>query len=252
MTNRTITLHDGRTVPYRYRRSPRARHIGLRLSRTDGLVVTLPPRATLAQAEAALRAKSAWLIRHLDRLAVPPPLIEMPAPPLPEAILLPALGEEWPLIYRMEPGTAVRLIVSAGVITLIGAVSDTDRCRTALRHWLARRATEHLLPLLAELAAACGFAYRRVQIRGQRSRWGSCSASGTISLNWHLLFLPPELVRHILIHELCHTVELNHSPRFWQLLAQHHPLTPELKATLARAWRTLPPWLLHPPTGRID
>jgi hypothetical protein len=83
----------------------------------------------------------------------------------------------------------------------------------------------------------------RGQIRGQRTRWGSCSGRGTISLNWHLLFLTPEQVRYVLLHELCHTVELNHSPRFWRLLQQHQPDSEVLRQVMRRAWQDLPAWL---------
>jgi predicted metal-dependent hydrolase len=85
--------------------------------------------------------------------------------------------------------------------------------------------------------------YGRGQIRGQRTRWGSCSGRGTISLNWHLLFLTPAEVRYVLLHELCHTIELNHSPRFWQLLSQHQPDSDSLRQGMRRAWQELPAWL---------
>lgn len=131
----------------------------------------------------------------------------------------------------------------AGWLVLEGAVADTDLCRQVLRRWLAGKARRHLVPRLYRLASQHGFAFRRVAVRCQKTRWGSCSARGTISLNLKLLFLPSELVDHVLIHELCHTVHLNHSPAFWALLRKHDPHADERRRRLGTAWQYVPPWL---------
>lgn len=246
MTNRTITLSDGRSVTYHYQRSPRAKHVGLRLSRQAGLLVTVPRGVTLERVDAVVRAKSAWIIKHLTRFAAMPPAVSVaPAPvPLPLAITLPALGETWTVAYEPSGISGVSLRkLAPGQLLVRGAVADDELCRGALRLWLAQRAQVTLLPQLLELASAAGFRYERGQIRGQRTRWGSCSGRGTISLNWHLLFLTPDQVRYVLLHELCHTVELNHSPRFWRLLEQHQPDSESLRKSMRRAWQELPKWL---------
>lgn len=246
MTTRTITLSDGRSITYHYRRSARARHVGLRLSRSAGLLLTVPRNVTLAQVDAVVLAKSAWISKHLDRFATLPPVVPIPAvpAPLPLAIELPALGESWTVAYEPSgiAGVSVRAL-APGELQLRGAVTDAELCRGALRLWLAQRAEVTLLPQLRELAIAAGFSYERGQIRGQRSRWGSCSGRGTLSLNWHLLFLTPQQVRYVLLHELCHTIELNHSPRFWQLLLRHQPDSETLRKSMRRAWQELPAWL---------
>jgi hypothetical protein len=246
MTTRTLTLSDGRSVTYHYHRSARAKHVGLRLSRQAGLLVTVPRGVTLARVDAVVLAKSAWIIKHLTRFAAMPPALPVSfvsAPP-PLAIELPALGEIWAVAYehRTISGVSVR-VFAPGQLQLRGAVADDELCRRALRLWLAQRAQVTLLPQLRELAIAAGFHFVRGQIRGQRTRWGSCSGRGTISLNWHLLFLTPEQVRYVLLHELCHTVELNHSPRFWRLLQQHQPDSESLRQTMRCAWQELPAWL---------
>ena len=246
MTTRTITLSDSRSVTYHYHRSQRAKHVGLRLSRQAGLLVTVPRGVTLARADAVVLAKSAWIIKHLTRFATLPPAIPVPSvpAPLPLAIELPALGETWTVAYERSglSGVSIRAL-EPGQLQLRGAVADDELCRGALRLWLAQRAQVTLLPQLRELATVAGFRYERGQIRGQRTRWGSCSGRGTISLNWHLLFLTPEQVRYVLLHELCHTVELNHSLRFWRLLQQHQPDSEGLRKTMRRAWQELPAWL---------
>ncbi|GAP71314.1 hypothetical protein SAMD00024442_10_49 [Candidatus Symbiothrix dinenymphae] len=86
---------------------------------------------------------------------------------------------------------------------------------------LASQAKLLLPPRLAELARECGFSYVKVQTRKSKTRWGSCSSKKTISLSFYLLLLPPHLIDYVLLHELCHTVHMNHSPAFWALLDQH-------------------------------
>jgi predicted metal-dependent hydrolase len=246
MTTRTSTLSDGRSITYHFHRSQRAKHVGLRLSRQAGLQVTVPRGVTLARVDAVVVAKSAWIIKHLTSFAAMPPALPVPSAlaPLPLAIELPALGETWRVEYAQSELSGVRAgTLGPGELQLRGAVADEELCRRALRLWLGQRAEMTLLPQLQELAIDTGLRYGRGQIRGQRTRWGSCSGRGTISLNWHLLFLTPEQVRYVLLHELCHTVELNHSPRFWRLLQQHQPDSEALRKTMRRAWQELPTWL---------
>jgi predicted metal-dependent hydrolase len=74
---------------------------------------------------------------------------------------------------------------------------------------------------LERLAKEHGFVYKEVKIRKSRTRWGSCSSKGTISLSIYLMLLPPHLIEYVLLHELCHTIEMNHSPAFWALMDKH-------------------------------
>ena len=104
-------------------------------------------------------------------------------------------------------------------------------------------AREQLGSQLAKVAAEDGFRYARAQIRRQRTRWGSCSASGTISLNVCLLFLRPQVVRYLLVHELCHTRHMNHSKRFWALVASFEPDYRALDRELLRGWQSVPGWM---------
>jgi len=88
----------------------------------------------------------------------------------------------------------------------------------------ARRATRELVTMVAEEEAAeLGVAYRRIEIRGQRTRWGSCSTRGTLSFNWRLALAPLAVLDYVVVHELCHLREPNHSPRFWSLVASRRP-----------------------------
>jgi predicted metal-dependent hydrolase len=111
---------------------------------------------------------------------------------------------------------------------------------------LKQRATDELAPRLAAEAARHGFSFSSMSIRMQRTRWGSCSTRGRISLNAGLLFQPEEVVRYLLCHELAHTRHMNHSARFWNCVAQCEPRWKELDAALCRGWKHVPGWLMEP------
>ena len=109
---------------------------------------------------------------------------------------------------------------------------------------MMREAHAALGPWLDRSSLETGLRYARIQIRRQRTRWGSCSRNGTISLNACLLFQPPDVVNYLLIHELAHTRHMNHSRRFWSLVEKHEPRWQELDAGLTRGWREVPAWAI--------
>ena len=113
----------------------------------------------------------------------------------------------------------------------------------ALLSWVGDRARVHLQARLNAVSAETGIDYREMQLRRQRTRWGSCSATGTISMNVCLLFLRPQVVRYLLIHELCHTRHMNHSNRFWSLVETFEPDYRELDRELLHGWQTVPGWM---------
>jgi predicted metal-dependent hydrolase len=163
---------------------------------------------------------------------------------LPTEISLLAVGETWSVEY--QPTASKRITIAEKPdqrIVLSGAVDNVDLCQTALRKWAIRKGKQYLEPWLRTISAEEKLPFDKVTIRGQKTRWGSCSSRETISLNYKLLFLPPEFVRYVLIHELCHTKQLNHSAKFWALVAKKEPNYKQIKKELRAAWRYLPGWV---------
>lgn len=247
-----LLLPDGRNVPYKVVRNPRSKHVLLRLDRSGQLTVTAPPTLPERALRQLVAARGAWVLGKLQQLPAPEPL-EL----LPQSISLLALGEEWTVSYSKRAGAQLRLQAARSERTLLvtgdtagnlAADASADQpgnaaYRELLRRWLARRGREQLVPWLERLSQETGLPFRKVSIRGQRTRWGSYSARGDVSLNWKLLFLPARLVRHVLIHELCHALEMNHSPRFWQHVARFEDGVPELRRQLRSAAVFVPDWI---------
>jgi predicted metal-dependent hydrolase len=120
---------------------------------------------------------------------------------------------------------------------------NSDQARQSLRNWLKSAAQERLAPALLRLANDLNYSVERVVIRCQRTRWGSCSTRGTVSLNCSLVFLRPEVVRYLFVHELAHTKHMNHSAAFWHLVETLEPDYRRLDRELLAGWRTVPLWV---------
>jgi predicted metal-dependent hydrolase len=169
-----------------------------------------------------------------------------PDPPvtLPEVLALPALGESWRIAYLPTNTRRIGIMTERPEwLTLYGAVADPEACRAVLIQWLKCRTREELVPWLSRLAGEKGFLYNEVLVRGQKTRWASCSSKGTISLSYKLLFLDRDAVRCILLHELCHTIVMNHSHRFWALLRGLEPNCRVIRKRMRDGWKHLPVWL---------
>ena len=107
-----------------------------------------------------------------------------------------------------------------------------DTLKSCLSNWYKRQARAHFQERVAHFAAHVGVMPARITVRGQRTRWGSCSAQGTISLNWRLMQVPSTLVDYVVVHEVCHLRHLNHSSDFWQTVAEIVPDWSERRARL--------------------
>ena len=230
---------------YTVRISARAKRARLVVSMTEGLVVVVPKRFDRRRIPALLESKQAWLERTIDRVRSQRTLMEpLPESGLPERLSLRALGEEWAVIYAATGSTRVTARDQGEqCLTVSGNVSNVAECRDAIRRWLSRKARERLSPQLESLAVEMGLGFTRATVRMQKTRWGSCSHQGTISLNLKLLFLPEPLARYVLVHELCHRLQMDHSSKFWDLVERREPLYRQNEPALRSAFRYIPVWL---------
>lgn len=232
---------------YTVRVSPRARYPRLKISPMDGLVVVVPRGFDKRRVPELLAARRSWWQKHLPEADAQRRRIIRAAQAVPEAVAMAAIDEHWSVHYLAAQGARTGAREGDGyLLTVTGRPHDHAACRAVLRRWLARKARRHFEPWLAQISRDTELVYRRVVIRGQKTRWGSCSRQGTISLNYKLLFFPPHLVRYVLVHELCHTRVMNHSPGFWQTVAALEPHYRACHEQMREAWRFVPGWVHAP------
>lgn len=237
---------------YTVRVSTKARRVRL-VMKPDGLEVVVPRGFSPRRIPGMLEERREWIERAARRVDAHRRRLEQDPPRLPASIVLAAVGEEWLVEYRPPRSgsarvTAPRAREAAGFrLVVSGDPRDFEECKQALCRWLTRRAREELAPRLAELAREHGFSYGRISVRQQKTRWGSCSRQGTISLNAKLLLMPSAAADYVLLHELCHTVRMDHSPRFWALVGRHDPEYKAHKKLVRSSAKAMPTWLDHEP-----
>lgn len=228
---------------YSVKISARAKHVSLKITPAEGLVVVVPRGFKNHELlDELVASRSSWIKKVFSRFAEEPCLHSDAE--LPDSIHLPALDEDWTVDYIQTKASTVRAVESDSLrLQVMGNVDDGEAAAKALRRWLMRRAKESLVPQLMQASEACGLSYSKVTIRGQRTRWGSCSSTGSINLNYQLLFVSPEMMNYVFVHELCHTAYLNHSASFYKLLESYLPDYRNHEMQLKKAWRSMPAWL---------
>ncbi len=227
----TVFLLD-HAWPLTVRRRRGLRRITLSLSAAGHINLTVTPQTTASEIRDHLTRATPWLRKHLAAI-----LARRADEPIPARLHLPAMGE----VREVHRETRTRYRDDGHCLRL---PHDDDTAAEALRRWLRERARIHFPARLHTLAQRHGFRYRRLTIRHQRSRWGSCSSRGDISLNCAAVLLPAAAVDHLMLHELCHTVVPHHGTEFRTLLAQCDPKWRHWDAFLSRAMAELPWWAL--------
>jgi len=233
-------------VTYAVKESERAKHVRLRISVFDAsLTVVIPKGFDRGSIPEVIEQKQCWIARTRLRIAREREQTEAhPPAALPDHIHLRALDQDWQIEYVGDGGSGITLREGRDrTLTLTGPVDDAELCKHALRAWVGRRARAELAPWLRSVSEDHRLPVTTIQVRSQRTRWGSCSRHRTISINAKLLLLPPHLVEHVFVHELCHTIYLDHSRRYWAQVRKRVPHYRDLEAELRTAWRYVPVWL---------
>jgi predicted metal-dependent hydrolase len=225
---------------WQVRESRRARRLTVRVFPGGRVEIVVPLGTRSRTVQQFVTRHRGWIDRKVAEFRHA--LVE-PPDALPDVVCFRATGRQLAVRYLDEPG-APRVTGRDGELVLRGDLARRPLVRHALQRWLLHEAHAELLPWLAAVAAGHGLSYARAQVRRQRTRWGSCSRAGTISINACLLFQPPDVVRYLFVHELAHTVHLDHSRRFWRLVERLEPGWHALDRDLSRGWRHVPAWAI--------
>lgn len=200
----------------RLRRHRRARRYTLRIHPSDReAILTMPPRGTLAEARDFAHRHGAWIAARLGGMPK--------AVPFSAGMTVPLRNVAHRIVHRAgERGTVWTETRDSGerILCVAGDAAHVDR---RVRDFLKREARRDLLKASHAYAEALGVKVKRVSIRDQSSRWGSCTTAGVLSFSWRLILAPPAVLDYLAAHEVSHLVEMNHSPRFWRVVARVCP-----------------------------
>ncbi len=256
------SLPDDHLPDYKIRISQRAKHVSIKISVQGEVEVVVPPSFDQDQLPKILEKRREWIVKTRSRVmsaaestaddwtAAKPDTIllrwrstTLSDVQLPDAQLDKDI-ESWSVSYRPSAGKQTLCIPALdSKLTIRGNTEQVAACQAVLRKWLAHRAHRELTPWLRQLGYELDLPCRRISVRGQKTRWASCSDQKDISLNYKLLFLPRPLVHYVLVHELCHTVHMNHSHQFWALVGDKLPDYDQWVAELKNGWRYVPRWV---------
>jgi predicted metal-dependent hydrolase len=198
-------------ITYSVRRSSRARRIRITVDAARGVQVVLPRRAAEREAAAAVRELGPWIRRRVGELQRVQETVAA------RGDTLPYLGQT--LHLRGEAGRSRVHLAAGGELR----VPDGPERAAAIERWYRHAARAEIGARLDHACAAAGVSYERLTIRGQRTRWASCSPARAMSFNWRLLLAPEPVLDYVIWHEVCHLTVMDHSPRFWALVARWCP-----------------------------
>lgn len=213
-------VDQDRVVLVTLRRHRRAKRYTIRIGTDGKVVVTVPPRGSFSWAAQFAREQSDWILTRLNK-------IKRPLPLKPGSDIL--YRGERVVIHVHTEITGFRVQFSDQSFSLKGLPDDL---KNQIERHLRIQATTELRSRTIELATLHGIGIARIRIGAQRSRWGSCSSKGTISLNWRLIQTPLHVRDYIILHELAHRQHMNHSPSFWGLVEKLCPTYKESETWL--------------------
>ena len=233
---------DSSSPAWVLRRSPRARRLALRVHQDGKVEVVVPRGVPDALVRGFVERHADWVRRKLAERPHPRTVEPFPPPHLD----LPALQQRFRIHMAGGRGRPRLRVYGEGLLSLGGDLGGEPlAAQRLLLRWLLAHAHAELEPRLRELEALTDLRYQKLQLRRQRTRWGSCSSRGVISLNVCAVFQSPEVLRYLMVHELSHTRHMNHSPAYWRTVAAHCADYRRLDRELSRGWQHVPTWVFR-------
>jgi len=200
----------------RLRRHRQARRYTLRIDAASrDVVLTMPPRGSVKEAKEFAQKHGAWIAARLKRLPE--------ATPFAHGVEVPLRGEPHRIVHRRGARGTVWIEADAGGEPLLCVAGEAPHVNRRVADFLKAEAKRDLDAASRRYAAKLGVAVKRISVRDQSSRWGSCSNTGVLSFSWRLILAPPYVLDYLAAHEVAHLLELNHSPRFWRLVGRIYP-----------------------------
>jgi len=211
---------DGQAISYILKLSLKAKYARLEVRPQSGLTVVIPKFYRLTQLGHLLREKRHWILAKLAHYAQPEPLFAEKQVKISHSI--PYLGRELKVIEQQNQGAADSVRLEKGRL-VVSLKSGATGLSLLLEQWYRQQAERLIKAKADELCPRLGVTYSRIVIRAAKTRWGSCSRKGNLNFNWKLMMAPEPVIDYVIVHELAHLREMNHSKKFWKLVADHCP-----------------------------
>lgn len=219
-------------IEYTLVEDTRGRRLKLSVNRKGNVVVKVPRHTPQLVINRFINQNLDWIIKQQAAVSN--------AKVLPEDQVL-LFGKMYQLTVVSEPGRRSGCVVDGESLVINtlheGAMVKDKKVQLMLERFLRTTASHYILQRVPQWAEKMDITYGKIQLRQQRSRWGSCSSTGTLNFNWRLVHAPPSVVDYVIIHELAHRREMNHSSRFWQLVAKYDPAHQQHRGWLKREGR---------------
>lgn len=215
-----ITL-DKRSITYTLKRSLRARLIWMRIKQEEGLTVTVPHHYDLKKLPEYLRSNSSWILRNLRKRCD-----QIPASPAIDNSLvnsIPYLGNNVTVMQRRKYSGRPKVKLEDNQLIFSLSPASKKPLLSELENWCRAEAGRLIQAKVKEFSRVMGLSYSGVFIRNQKSRWASCSFRKNLNFNWRLVMVPESVLDYVIVHELCHLKEMNHSRSFWSSVAHYCP-----------------------------
>ena len=230
MVEKRETSIDGQIITYTVKRSLRARRVRLEVRPQTGLTAVVPHSYKIGQLPRLLKAKERWISNNLAKyrhLQSPSAGKEFKS-----GDTVPYLGRDLELVKRENHSDVGSVTLEGNMLAVSPGLFRNGILELALEQWYRTEAAKLISERIDKLSFQMGISYKRIVIRGQKTRWGSCSHKKNLSFNWKLIMVPEPVIDYVIIHELTHLKEMNHSKRFWELVAQYCPGWQEYKKWL--------------------
>ncbi|MEM0360062.1 MAG: SprT family zinc-dependent metalloprotease [Candidatus Diapherotrites archaeon] len=210
---------SGKEIVFSVVYSRKAQRLRLQVSLEDGLQVVLPARAKVpfSVIEKFLLEKQAWILRHTERLEK----IARKSEQSRNSLLF--LGKEAPIEIMECTRIGAKAFPKKGRLLVKVPFGKKHLVGKAIESFYKKQAKRIIQKIVSERASQMDLSFKRISVRGQKTRWGSCSGKGTLSFNWRLIAAPRPVIEYIAVHELCHLRHRNHSKAFWAEVARHMP-----------------------------
>ena len=211
-------LLSGKEISYTLKRSGKRRSIGLRID-DRGLTVNVPLRASEKWLHSVLHDKADWVVQKLDgwQSKKVPPIIWA------DGALIPFRGEEFVLQLAPRVRGAIPQLQGEALLVPVGLEAEVARIEKAVMQWYRNEALRVFEECVEYFAPQLQVSPREIKLSAARTQWGSCTVRGVVRLNWQLVKMPLHLIDYVVVHELAHLVEMNHSPAFWSVVGRACP-----------------------------